>query len=249
MGLYSHVGAVMRYRITVSYDGSGFCGWQSQRNGASVQDAIETATERLTGVRAHVTGSGRTDAGVHALAQVAHFDSEKVMEPRTVIGGLNAHLPRAIRVIDAEVADETFDARKCVKKKTYMYLMYRGVALPVLTDRAVCIASPDVEAMRRAAAAVVGTHDFSTFMASGSGAKTTTRTVFDAHIVDDEFFVKLFVSANGFLYNMVRIIAAQIIRAGRGEPVDIPALIAAKDRTKAKDTAPACGLYLYRVEY
>lgn len=239
----------MRYRITVSYDGSGFCGWQSQRNGASIQDAIETAIERLTGARSRVTGSGRTDAGVHAMAQVAHFDSDKVLEPKTIVGGLNAHLPRGIRVTKAEHVDCAFDARKSVKKKTYMYLMYKGAELPVLDGRAVCIGDPDISAMRAAAKGVVGTHDFATFMASGSGAKTTTRTVFDARIEDDGFLVKLFVSANGFLYNMVRIIAAQVMRAGRGETVDIPALIAARDRTKAKDTAPACGLYLYNVEY
>ncbi len=239
----------MRYKITVSYDGGGFCGWQSQRNGASIQDAIETAIERLTGARSRVTGSGRTDAGVHAIAQVAHFDSDKIMESKTVVGGLNAYLPRTIRVTRAEAVDNAFDARKCVKKKTYMYLMYRGVELPVLAERAVCIGTPDVSAIQAAAGELVGTHDFATFMAAGGGAKTSTRTVFDAHIEDDGFFVKLFISANGFLYNMVRIIVAQLVKAGRGENVDIPALIAARDRKAAKAIAPACGLYLYGVEY
>lgn len=240
----------MRYRIKLGYDGTDFCGWQSQPNGNSVQDALEYAIERLFGERTRAVGSGRTDAGVHALAQVAHFDCEKILPFERVVGGLNAYLPRTVRVTDAAAAPSGFDARKSAKQKTYMYLLYRGAQMPVLNDRALCVGNDfDTNAVNAALKAVVGTHDFATFKAAGSGAKTSVRTVFDAHAEDDGRFIKFFITADGFLYNMVRIIAAQVIKVARGENVDFTALIAAKDRTLAKDTAPACALYLYDVVY
>lgn len=240
----------MRYKIKLSYDGTDFCGWQSQPDGKSVQDALENAIARLFGERVRAVGSGRTDAGVHALAQVAHFDCEKVLPFERVVGGLNAYLPRSVRVLDACAAADGFDARKSAKRKTYMYLMYRGAPLPVLNDRALCVGDRfDTAAANNALKAVIGTHDFATFKAAGSNAKTSTRTVFDAHVDDDGRFIKFFITADGFLYNMVRIIAAQVLKTARGETVDIAALIAAKDRTLAKDTAPACALYLYDVAY
>lgn len=239
----------MRYRITVSYDGAGFCGWQSQPSGRSVQDALENAVFRLSGERTHVVGSGRTDAGVHAIAQVAHFELSREYENKTIVGALNAHLPRSVRVTDCRRADGGFDARKSAKRKTYMYLMYRGERSPLLDGRAVAVGDADCESMRRIAEDIVGTHDFTTFMAHGSGAKNAVRTVYSVRFEDDGKFIKMFITANGFLYNMVRIIAALMIKAGHGEPVDIKALLAARDRTAAKDTAPPYGLYLYDVEY
>lgn len=239
----------MRYKITVSYDGAGFCGWQSQPSGASVQDAIEAAVEKLFGARSTVVGSGRTDAGVHALAQVAHFDSDKDMPLKNVVGGLNAYLPDAVRVMKAECVGDDFDARKSVKRKTYMYVMYKGACTPLLETRALRVDELDIEAMNRAAAELVGTHDFATFKAAGSGAKTSVRTVFDAHVECKGGLYLFFITADGFLYNMVRIIAAQLVKIGAGEDVDIKALIEKRDRTAAKETAPAKGLYLYGVEY
>lgn len=239
----------MRYKITLTYDGSEFCGWQSQPNGKSIQDAVEEAVRRLTLETTRVTGSGRTDAGVHAIGQVAHFDVQKDMPEKTVVGGLNAYLPRSVRVAKAEKVADDFDARKSVKKKTYMYLMYRGMPSPLLDKRALCVGDVDVNAMRQAAMLVVGRHDFATFMAAGSGAKTSTRTVFDLRLEDDGTFIKLFITADGFLYNMVRIIAAQLIKAGKGEHVDMGELIEKRDRTAAKETAPPYALYLYEVEY
>ena len=239
------------YAIKISYDGGGFCGWQHQPSGGGVQDALEAAIYRLTGEKVKVVGSGRTDAGVHALGQVASFRLNAEVEEKTIVGGLNAHLPKGVRVLSARIADEKFDARKSAEKKTYMYLMYRGKELPVLYNRALCVGDTDVKAMAEAAKAVVGTHDFTTFKAAGSGAKTSVRTVYDAHVEDDGFFIKLFVTANGFLYNMVRIIAAQIVKAGKGEinAAGIETLIEKRDRTAAKETAPACALYLYSVDY
>ncbi len=239
----------MRYRITLSYDGADFCGWQSQPNGNSVQDAVEIAIEKLSGEKPRVTGSGRTDAGVHAVAQVAHFDLEKEYPPKTIVGALNAYLPKSVRVTAAQVVCGDFDALRNVKKKTYMYLMYCGDALPLVAGRAAVVGRVDAAAMNDAARSLIGTHDFATFMAAGGGAKTSTRTVYDAYVERDGDFVEFFITANGFLYNMVRIISAQLIKVGRGENVDIPALIAARDRSAAKDIAPAHGLYLYKVEY
>lgn len=240
----------MRYKITLSYDGTDFCGWQHQPNGNSIQDAVEAAAERLFGQNVSVVGSGRTDAGVHAIAQVAHFDADKILPDKNVVGGLNAYLPRSIRVTAASQTTDTFNARKSAKQKTYMYLMYVGDTLPVLNDRALCIENePDMQRMNMCAYQLIGKHDFSTFMAAGGGAKTFTRTVFDARFERDGRFIKFFITADGFLYNMVRIITAQLLKAGRGDNVDIPALIEKRDRSYAKELAPACGLYLYSVDY
>ena len=240
----------MRYKITLSYDGTDFCGWQHQKNGNSVQDAVEAAGEKLFGQKVSVVGSGRTDAGVHAVAQVAHFDAEKALPEKNVVGGLNAYLPRTVRVTAAEVVSSEFNARKSAKQKTYMYLMYVGEALPILNDRALCLSKePDILRMNICAHDLVGRHDFSTFMASGGGAKTFSRTVFDAHFERDGKFIKFFITADGFLYNMVRIITAQLLKAGMGADVDIKALIEKRDRNYAKELAPAHGLYLYNVEY
>lgn len=239
----------MRYKIILSYDGTDFCGWQSQPNGASVQNAVENAAAKLFGHKTVVVGSGRTDAGVHALRQVAHFDSDKVLPVKNVIGGLNAYLPSSIRVIGAEHADGGFDARKSAKKKTYMYLMYGGDKTPLLDKRALFVGDVDAAAMSAAAKGLIGTHDFSTFKAAGSGAKTSTRTVYDATVDKRDGFTVFKITANGFLYNMVRIIAARLIRIGKGAADDIPDLIVARDRNAAKDTAPGYALYLYDVEY
>ncbi len=239
----------MKYKITLSYDGAKFCGWQSQPNGRSVQDTVEAAVFALTGEKTRVTGSGRTDAGVHALAQVAHFSIDKELPCKTVIGGLNAHLPREVRVISADFADDGFDACKSVKKKTYLYVYYTGAQIPLLDGRVWFRPCLDENRMSAAAAELLGTHDFKCFMAAGSGAKTTVRTVYRAEVLRRGDFVFFYIAADGFLYNMVRIIAAQLALIGAGENVDLPSLIAARDRTLAKDTAPACGLYLYSVEY
>lgn len=239
----------MRYRIVLSYDGTDFCGWQSQPNGMSVQDAAEQAAFKLFGEHVRLTGSGRTDAGVHALGQVAHFDCDKTLPLKNVAGGLNAYLPRSVRVIDAAIADDDFDARKSAKRKTYMYLTFTGAALPVLNDRVLFLNyTPDMSKLNAAASALIGKHDFATFMAAGGGAKTSVRTVFDAHFERDGGFIKFFITADGFLYNMVRIIVAQLLKAERGE-ADIAELLNKRDRSFAKELAPACGLYLHHVVY
>lgn len=240
----------MRYRIVLSYDGTHFCGWQHQPNGQSVQDAVERAVQKLFGQRATVTGSGRTDAGVHALGQVAHFDCEKFLPEKNVVGGLNAYLPDTVRALSGGVCADDFHARRDVLEKTYMYLMYTGPQIPPLNARALCLdCEPDLRAMSDAARRLLGKHDFTTFAAAGSSAKTFTRTVKRAEFEKDGKFIKFFISADGFLYNMVRIITAQLLKIGRGENVDIDFLLRKKDRAFAKEIAPAYGLYLYGVDY
>lgn len=241
---------MMRYKITLGYDGTDFCGWQSQPNGNSVQDALERAAKLLLGEDVRCVGSGRTDAGVHALRQVAHFDCEKALAPERIVGGLNAYLPRSVRVSNAVPVSDGFDARKNVKKKTYMYLMYRGARQPVLENRAWHIGNDiDVGAMSKAIPPIVGMHDFATFMASGSGAKTSVRTVYAARFEDEGAFIKFFITADGFLYNMVRIIVAQAKKCGMGDDVNFDMLLSAKNRDAAKEIAPPYGLYLYDVDY
>ncbi len=240
----------MRYKVVLSYDGTPFCGWQRQPNGNSVQEEVENAVFKLFGERAAVVASGRTDAGVHALGQVAHFDCAKELDGKNVVGGLNAYLPRTVRVLSGDKTRADFHARYDTVQKTYMYLMYTGAAIPPLNDRALCLGyEPDVEKMQSAANALLGKHDFSTFAASGGGAKTFTRTVTRARFETDGKFIKFFISADGFLYNMVRIITAQLLKAGRGIDIDMLALIEKRDRSYAKELAPAHGLYLYSAKY
>lgn len=250
MGVYSRVGDIMRYAVTLSYDGSSFCGWQTQNKGNSVQEAVEGAIEKLFGTVSRVTGSGRTDAGVHAIKQTAHFDSDKQLSLDAVQGGLNFYLPPTVRVTGAYNVNEDFNARKSAKKKTYIYLMYESrIELPLLLGRAWRIMpNINVEVMNDAAQSFVGRHDFSSFCASGSSAKTFTRTVFKSTVTRDKGFVVFSVTADGFLYHMVRIMAAQLIKAAT-VGVDIEAVIAAKSRDSAKELAPADGLYLYDVDY
>ena len=240
----------MRYKITLSYDGTEFCGWQSQPCGTSVQDAVERAACKLfCAEKIKAVGSGRTDAGVHALGPVAHFDAPKSLPIKNVVGGLNAYLPQSVRVLDACEVGEAFDARKSVKKKTYMYLLYGGVQQPVLNNRVWFVSDlPSKEKLDAAVDAVAGEHDFATFMAAGGGAKTSVRTVYDAHFERHGEFTAFYITANGFLYNMVRIITAQAIKSARGD-ADMRELLAARDRSQAKELAPACGLYLYKVDY
>lgn len=239
----------MRYVVTVSYDGTDFCGWQSQPNGNSVQDAMNAAASRLFCADVKCVGCGRTDAGVHALGAAVHFDAQKVLPLKNVVGGLNAYLPSAIRVLSADVADDSFDARKSAKRKTYMYFMYTAPHYPVLDNRALRLDyEPNIDKLNSLTKAIIGKHDFSSFMAAGGSAKTFTRNVFDAHFERDGIFIKFFITADGFLYNMVRIIVAQLLKAERGK-ADIADILARRDRAFAKELAPACGLYLYSVEY
>lgn len=242
------------YLITVSYDGAGFCGWQSQPNAASVQSAVEEAVRRVFGERVSIVGSGRTDAGVHAIGQCANFCAEKFISPEKIPAALNFYLPTGIRVRSARVVPDGFNARKSAKRKTYMYLMYTGAVNAVLEGKAVRVEGVNVLRMREAAEELIGRHDFSSFVSSGGSAKTFTRTIFSARVEEEksdfsDSVIKFYVTADGFLYNMVRIITAKLIEIGKGSGESMRDCLNAKNRLAAKGIAPACGLYLLNVDY
>lgn len=241
-----------RVKIIYEYDGSEFCGSQIQKNGISVQEVLEKAIEKTTGRFSRVTASGRTDAGVSAYRQVAHFDTQSDLAAEKFHLALNAYLPDSVRVCSAENAAADFHARFSAKSKTYVYKMYPAdVASPIRRKTHLRIpAHTDVEAMQRGCREIEGQHDFKSFMASGSKIENTVRTVFDCRLerhVQNE--VWLVITADGFLYNMVRIIVGTLLDYAEGKCGEIAEIIAAKDRSAAGKTAPPQGLYLAEVAY
>ncbi len=243
----------MKVKLTVEYDGTEYCGWQIQPNGVTVQQCLESAIEKLTGERVCVIGSGRTDSGVHAKGQVAHFDTECTIPPERIALAINTHLPDDIRVVRSERVADDFHARFCAKNKTYCYKMYLSETIRPLLDRyAARVTYPvDLTLMQTAAELFVGEHDFCSFMASGSEVKDTVRTIYSASVkqVEDEIYFT--VCGNGFLYNMVRIMVGTLVEIGAGR-IDINALKRALnggDRSLAGKTMPPRGLTLMKVEY
>ncbi len=243
----------MRIKLTVSYDGTDFCGWQVQPNGVTVQRTLADAIFELTGEKVVLTGSGRTDAGVHAEGQVAHFDTQSFIPPEKFYLALNALLPSSVKVINSERVADDFDACRTAKKKTYEYSFYKSeVELPLKERFATRISKTvDVEKMRAVATAFVGTHDFKAFCASGSAVKTTTRTIYNIDITEAGADVKISVCGNGFLYNMVRILAGTLLSAGEGklDKATAEKMLTVGDRTLGGKTCPAKGLTLKSVEY
>ncbi len=244
----------MKVKITLSYDGTNYSGWQVQPNGITVQEILETALEKLTGEKIKVVGSGRTDAGVHALAQVAHFEREKEnIPPEKFKQALNTLLPNDIKIIESERATDDFDARKCAKKKTYVYGFYvSDVVLPLKERYRTQLENRvDVDKMIECANLIIGEHDFKAFCSSGTGAKTTTRTVYNIEIKENGNELDFFVTGNGFLYNMVRIIVGTLIGAGQGKlgKAEIEKMLSTGERSLGGRTLPAKGLRLLSVEY
>ena len=243
----------MRIAITVEYDGTKYCGWQIQPNGNTVQAELEKAVETVTGAKSSVTGSGRTDAGVHALGQVAHFDTDADIPPENFAPALNAVLPKDIKVRKSEEAADGFHARFSAKKKTYAYNFYVSDAQRPLKDRyAARVPYPlDLSLMEKAAGFFVGEHDFRCFFASNSSVKDTVRTIYSAKIEKDGENYVFTVCGNGFLYNMVRIMVGTLIEVGRGKktPQSVSEMLEKGDRSLAGATMPPQGLTLLSVEY
>ena len=207
-----------RYKITVSYLGTNYCGWQTQKNGTSVQSVLENAFSKLFGAKTAVTGSGRTDAGVHALGQVAHFDAETSIPAEKIPFAINTMLPEDVRVLSCEEVSPDFHARFQAKEKTYVYKLYLSPHLNPLknaTAENICVPL-DFAEMEKAARFIEGTHDFRCFEASGSSVKDTVRTVEKVEIIKNGEDVEIRVTGNGFLYNMVRIIAGTLVDVGKG---------------------------------
>ena len=242
-----------RYKITVSYLGTNYCGWQTQKNGVSVQSVLEDAFSKLFGHKTAVTGSGRTDAGVHALGQVAHFDADTSIPAEKIPFAKNTMLPEDVRVLSCEEAESDFHARFMAKEKTYVYRLYLSPHLNPLknaTAENVCVPL-DFAEMERASRHIEGTHDFRCFEASGSSVKDTVRTVKKVEIIKNGEDVEIKVTGNGFLYNMVRIIAGTLVDVGKGKirADEVEDIIKSGDRTRAGKTLPAKGLTLFSVKY
>jgi tRNA pseudouridine38-40 synthase len=243
-----------RYKLTIEYDGGPFVGWQRQTNGLSVQAAIEDALAGFSGGSPVVKGAGRTDAGVHALGQVAHVDLARDWKPDTIRDALNAHLrPHRIAILSAEIVAEDFDARFSAVKRHYLYRLSDRRAPPALDAGHVWHVPQrlDAEAMHEAAHALVGRHDFTTFRAAECQAKSPVKTLdrFDVSRVGDEIAFR--VSARSFLHHQVRSMVGTLKRVGEGAwPVAAVAeALAARDRSRCGPVAPAVGLYLVAVDY
>lgn len=242
------------YKLTIQYDGTRYRGWQVQGNtDLTIQGKLEGVLSRLTGQLVEVHGSGRTDAGVHALGQVANVKLPHPVEPSELLGELNRYLPADIGVIAAEPAPERFHARLNARSKTYRYRIWNS-AIPNVLERSYLYVLPeslDVAAMERAAADLVGTHDFRSFCGLKRFKKSTVRTITDIAITQDGAEVRLEFTGNGFLMRMVRILAGTLVEVGLGqrEADSMPAVLAAQDRAAAGPALPAQGLALVRVEY
>ncbi len=239
--------------LRLRYDGSAYHGWQRQRDLPTVQQAMEEAIEKVCGERVHVTGCGRTDAGVHALRYCANFRSGCTVPIDRLPLALNTRLPGDIAVCDACEVDESFNAIGSCLKKEYVYrILNSRIPDPFLEKRVCFYPSPlDIDAMRRAADAFVGTHDFAAVRSVGTETRTTVRTVYwcDAERKGDHITVR--VCADGFLYNMVRAMVGTMVYASYGKlvPEEIPQLLETRDRRLTGPTMPPQGLYMHRVWY
>ncbi|MCM1305903.1 MAG: tRNA pseudouridine(38-40) synthase TruA [Bacteroides sp.] len=268
----------MRYVAVISYFGANYVGWQRQLNGLSVQETLEKAMSKAFGEEVSATASGRTDAGVHALAQVVHFDVNTSIPTDKIPFAVNSCLPSDISMLSCEVAPDDFNARFSAKKKTYCYKLYLSRhPRPMLESTHEHIVVPlDLNVMREGASVIEGEHDFKCFEATGSVIKNTVRTVYGVDIkvspleridgvfgegvcdkddgVDGRIFdctVEISVTGNGFLYNMVRIIAGTLVYMGMGKLTtdDLKIALATCDRTLVGKTLPPHGLHLLSVKY
>ena len=243
-----------RYKLVIEYDGTPYVGWQVQDNGTSVQSVITDAIAAFAGERVTVSGAGRTDAGVHALGQVAHVDLAKDWDNETVRDAINAHLrPHPIAVLTAERVGENFDARFSATRRHYLFrIVNRRANLALEQNRAWRIARPlDDTAMHAAAQELVGRHDFTTFRAAECQAKSPIKTLDRLDVVRNGEEVRILAMARSFLHHQVRSMVGSLVHVGEGKwsGDDLAAALAACDRSACGQVAPPQGLYLVRVEY
>ncbi|MBR4942578.1 MAG: tRNA pseudouridine(38-40) synthase TruA [Clostridia bacterium] len=248
----------MRYVLKIAYDGTAYAGWQRQKNALSVQEALENAILSALGEDVRVTASGRTDAGVHAVGQVCHFDSDKItVPPERLPDCLNRFLPNDIRLMDGWEASEGFDSNRSAKRKTYRYSLYVSAReMPLLERYAVRIdGAPELKVLQDVARRFEGEHDFKAFCASGSAVKTTVRTVYAVDVEENVQFglrvINVFVTGNGFLYNMVRTMVGELLDLSSGRRTEESLLQAFErgERNLLGKTMPAKGLCLMNVVY
>ncbi len=243
----------MRYLLTLRYIGTAYHGWQVQENALAVQPVVQDALCEMFPHRPGLSGCSRTDSGVHANMYCCHFDSPLSRDPFGVICSVNRNLPDDIAVTDCKIVDDDFHARYSVVSKEYVYKIYNRVHRdPFAHGRAYHYRYPlNVEQMNAAAQHYIGTHDFTSFCSLGAKEGDKTRTVYTASVTRNGDYVVFRVSADGFLYNMVRIMVGTLLRVSQGKfsPDDIPAILAAGNRDQAGPTAPPEGLYLNQVFY
>ena len=255
-----------RYQLTIAYDGTNFNGWQKQKPGGAVrltplrtvQAVVEQAVREVVHERVGLIGASRTDSGVHAIGQVAAFSTESPIPPERMAMAINSRLPDDVQVREAIVVHDDFDPIQHCVSKGYRYRLKhgkRGVIMPPLFDRFYVYWMPHllcVDRMQEAAAHFVGNHDFASVTKAGHGRESTVRTIHECSMtIEDEHHCHMDVSGDGFLYNMVRIIAGTLVAVGRGhfEPGEIPEIIEACDRRAAGPTLPSHGLSLQWIEY
>lgn len=240
-------------KLIIEYDGREFNGWQKQPNKLNIQGEIERAIEIVTGEKVELYASGRTDAGVHSLGQVANFKINKDIDISKIAISINSQVKKSIRIVSAEEVEEKFHSRYSCKRKTYRYVIdnskygsavyrYHRYHMPLELD---------FEKMKQAISYFEGEHDFKAFKSSGTSSKSSIRTIYSTKIQKDEEVISFELTGNGFLYNMIRIIAGTLVDVGLGKikVEDIPSIIANQDRTKAGKTLAAHGLFLVKVEY
>ena len=244
-------------KLTIEYDGSRYDGWQrlgKQSGQTTIQGKLEEVLKKMTGEdNLQLDGSGRTDAGVHAYAQVANFHTNSTMKCYEIKHYLNRYLPRDIAVFDVQEVDERFHSRLNVKSKKYVYRIAIG-EVPSVFDRKYtyyCFDRLDVDAMKKGASYLIGKHDFKAFSSIKKTNKSTVREIYDIDIYKDDREIQITVHGNGFLYNMVRIIVGTLMEIGKGErpASDMKSILESKDREQAGVTAAAQGLFLLEVEY
>ena len=242
-----------RVRLTVAYDGTNYHGWQIQNNGITIESELNRCLSALLQEDIHVIGASRTDAGVHALGNIAVFDTRARMPAEKISYALNQRLPEDIRIQRSEEVPPDWHPRHCESRKTYEYHIYCGeFPMPVkrlysyFTYHAL-----DVEAMQKAAWYLMGEHDFKSFCQTGAQVESTVRTIYDLQVEKQGEELVIRVCGNGFLYNMVRIIAGTLLEVGQGRrsPESMAKVLQACDRQQAGPTAPACGLILVKYEF
>lgn len=243
----------MNIAIVLSYDGTTYHGWQTQKNAVTVQQTVTEAVEALLGQTVSVSGVGRTDAGVHARRYVANFHADCTIPPDRLPYAVNAHLPPDIAVFGAAYVPDSFDARFQCTRKEYTYLIYPNkIRDPLAVGRSYFYPySLNVDAMQRAASFFIGRQDFASVRSVGTPVKSTVREIFTCSVDTVGCYVRIRVSADGFLYNMVRAIAGTLLYVGQGKflPEDIRRILQSCDREQAGPTLPPQGLYMSRLWY
>lgn len=240
-------------KLTIEYDGKCYNGWQKQPNKLNIQGEIEKAIYNITKEKVALIGSGRTDAGVHALGQVANFRTDSQIPIEKLAIAINSQLKNSIVIKNAEEVNERFHSRYNAKQKTYRYIINNSkTGSAIYRNLEYCFPIKlDVEKMKKAAKYFEGEHDFKAFKSSGTSSKNSVRTIYKAEVKQDKERIIIELTGNGFLYNMVRIISGTLLDVGLGKilPEEIPNIIEEKNRQKAGKTLPPHGLYLVAVEY